>query len=356
MGQFVEKNKPSHDHFPIALNNNTNIIQQVVLLELGIEFRIFTDIILIASLIGLGLGYYLKDNDCHKFRMAGLFLFGLFWVLQTPYFVAIGDLFNAVVCILALPFYAYLGYHEYLSYEWNEENESLKWVAGASFLAGGLYFLIDKIPLLSGYLILGVAVQTVWLINLFGYGYGVGEINYADNPLWYRTNFNEISVEIVGSNVSIIQSCTAIQSMLIFIAAIYCVQAQTRRKWNAFFATVPIIYFLNLIRNISVIYMMDDLGWSYEFSHHTVGKGASFLALIVLAFIAFKLLPKLLDNILGIIDLKDREKKKEAGEKELRKEDESEQESKNEQESEGEKESEDEIETEEEKSVAEEED
>jgi archaeosortase A (PGF-CTERM-specific) len=309
----------------------------VVLLELGAEYHIFIDVILITGLLGLGIGYYLKDKRCHKFRLVGLILFGIFWVLQTPYFFSIGDVFNAIVCILALPFYAYLGYHEYLSYIWDEENKSLKWITGASFFAGGLYFLIDKIPIFSGYLILGVAVQTVGLINLFGFDYGVGSINYAGNPLWYRTNYNEISVQIIGSRASLVQACTAAQSMLIFIAAIYCVQALKKRKWKAFFATVPVIYVLNLIRNVGIIYMMDELKWSYDVAHNTVGKGGSFIALIVLAFIAFKLLPELLDNIWGLIELKDRQKKKEKIEEEMEGEQKKEVEEEIEEEKEGEK-------------------
>ena len=245
----------------------------MVLEDIG--FRIIMDIILVAGLLCLGVGYYLKDRRRHKFRMQGLIYFGIFWVSQTPFFLLIGDVFNALICVLSLPFFVYLGYHEYLSYIWGEENESLKWIVGASFIAGGLYFLVDKIPILSGYLILAVALQSVWLINLFGFNYGVGPIKYGGNPLWYRTNYNEIAVHVEGSMVDIIQACTAIQSMLIFVGAIYCVQAVTNRKWKAFLATVPVIYILNLIRNVGVIYMMDELGWSYEFSHHTVGKGAS---------------------------------------------------------------------------------
>jgi archaeosortase A (PGF-CTERM-specific) len=283
----------------------------VNLLELGIEFRIATDLILVAGLISLGMGYFLKSEKQHIYRTIGLMLFGVFWVFQTPYFIATGDLFNAVVCLLALPFYAFLGYHEYLSHIRKEEIESLKWIVGASFLAGGLYFLIDKIPVLSGYIILAVAYQTVWLINIFGYSYGVGEINYVNNPMWYRTNFGEIQVSVEGSSVAIIQSCTAIQSMLIFVAAIYFVQAASRRKWYAFAATVPVIYVLNLIRNVGVIYMMDTLGWSYQVAHHEIGKTGSFIALIVLAAVSFKLLPELLDNIWGLVDLKDRDKVKE---------------------------------------------
>jgi archaeosortase A (PGF-CTERM-specific) len=282
----------------------------VNLLVLGIEYIIAMDLVLIAGLICLGAGYFLKSEKNHLLRMVGLFLFGIFWVLLTPYFVATGDLFNAIICLLALPFYAYLGYHEYLSHIRKEEVASLKWIVGASFLAGGAYFFIDMIPIVSGYLILAVAYNTVWLINLFGYNYAVGDINYVGNSEWFRTNFNEIKVSVEGSSVAIIQSCTAIQSMLIFVAAIYFVQANSRRKWYAFAATVPVIYILNLIRNVGVIYMMDTLGWSYQLAHHEIGKTGSFIALIVLAAISFKLLPELLDNIWGLVDLKDRDKVK----------------------------------------------
>lgn len=275
------------------------------------------DIILIAGLFGLGVGYYLKDKRCHKFRLMGFVLFGTFWVLQIPHFLEIRDAFNAIICVLALPFYGFLGYNEYLSYIWEEEKDCLKWIAGASFFAGGLYFFVDKIPILSAYIIYGVAIQTVWLVNGMGFNYGVGEINYAGNPLFYRTNFNEISVPIEGSRVAMIQSCTGLQSMLIFVGAIYCVSALSKRKWYAFFATVPVIYVLNLVRNVGIIYMMDDLGWSYDFSHNTVGKFGSFIALIVLAFVAFKLLPELLDNVIGLMDLSSREKKEDEEEEEL---------------------------------------
>ena len=65
------------------------------------EFRIATDLILIAGLIGLGSGYYLKTQRRHIYRMAGLISFGLFWVFHAPYFIATGDLFNAIVCSIS---------------------------------------------------------------------------------------------------------------------------------------------------------------------------------------------------------------------------------------------------------------
>ena len=284
------------------------------MLDLGL--RIAMDVILIASMLAMVLGYYIKDKRKHTFRMGGLLLFGIFWLLSAPRFFEVGDLFNGIVVILAMPFYVFLGYNEYLSLKWGEEIPALKLIVGASFVGAGIYFLVDKVPLLSGAVIYAVAQQTVWILNSFGYEAGVGEIAYGGNPLWYRTNYNEISVPITNSSVAIIQACTALQSMLIFVGGIYSVEAPAKRKWQAFFAIVPVIYVLNLIRNVSVIYMIDELSWDYNLAHNVVGKGGSFVALLVLAFVTFKLLPELLDNIWALVDLSERERKEEGEEPE----------------------------------------
>ncbi len=281
------------------------------LLDLGL--RIAMDVILIASMVALVIGYYTKSEKKHIFRMAGLSLFGIFWLLSAPRFFQIGDLFNGIVVVLAMPFYVFLGYNEYLSFKWGEEIPALKWIVGASFVGAGIYFFVDKIPILSGVVIYAVAQQTSWILNSLGFDYGVGTIAYGGNPLWYRTNYYEISVPITNSSVAIIQACTALQSMLIFVGGIFSVEAPAKRKWQAFFATVPVIYVLNLVRNVSVIYMIDELSWDYNLAHNVVGKGGSFVALLVLAFVTFKLLPELLDNIWALVDLTEREKKKEGG-------------------------------------------
>ncbi len=278
---------------------------------------IIVDFILFLGLAFLGAGYYIKSNNCHRYRMLGFALFGIFWVLQVPHFAMIGDIFNAIICLIALPFFLYLSYHEYLSFNWKEEEKSLKWLTGTSFIAGTIYFLIEKIPILSGALIYVVAAQSVWLINAFGFNYSLSSIDYA-NGMFYKTTYNEVSVTILGgqsstgAQIQIALACTGIQSMMIFVGAILCVIAASRRKWIAFIATVPVIYVLNLVRNISVIYMIYTLGWSYELAHHQIGKIGSLIALIFLAFLLFKILPEILENIWGLMDLWDREERKES--------------------------------------------
>jgi archaeosortase A (PGF-CTERM-specific) len=278
---------------------------------------IVMDIILFIGLAFLGIGYYLKTNNCHRFRMLGFAIFGIYWITQVPVFLFIGDLFNAILCIIALPFFFYLGYHEYLSYQWKEDEKSLKWMAGTSFIAGSIYFLIEKIPIISGAVVYVVAVQSVWLINAFGYNYTLGDLNYG-NGLYYKTTFHEVSINVMGGQsatggqIQLVLACTGVQSMMIFIGAIFCVAAVRRQKILGFLATVPVIYGLNLIRNASVIYMMYTLGWSYELAHHQIGKIGSLIALIALAFLIFKILPETLENIWGLMDLWSREERREA--------------------------------------------
>jgi archaeosortase A (PGF-CTERM-specific) len=276
------------------------------------------DAILIISMVKLAIGYYSKGRNRHVYRMIGLCLFGVFWLMSVPWFFQIGDLFNGLVVLLAMPFYVFLGYNEYLSYKWDEEIPALKWIVGASFVGAGIYFLVDKIPILSGAVIYAVAQQTVWILNALGFDYSVGAIAYGGNPLWYRVNYYDISVPITNSSVAIIQACTALQSMLIFVGGIFSVKADKRRKWKAFFATVPVIYVLNLIRNVSVIYMIDEISWDYELAHNVVGKGGSFVALLILAYVTFMILPELLDNIWALVDLTERKKKNVGGGKEGR--------------------------------------
>ena len=54
---------------------------------------------------------------------------------------------------------------------------------------------------------------------------------------------------------------------------------------------------------MGVIYGIEVLGYSFYFMHHVIGKIGSLLALIILAFFAFNILPELYDNIMGLVDL-----------------------------------------------------
>ena len=107
-----------------------------------------------------------------------------------------------------------------------------------------------------------------------------------------------------GSPITIIFACTAIQSMVLFVGMIGALpNVSLKRKTLAMFVTVIPIYFLNLIRNVSVIFLVGGGITSFETAHNIIAKAGSLIALIVLLFITFKILPELYDEITCLFDL-----------------------------------------------------
>lgn len=284
--------------------------------------KILFAIIPFSSLVLLGISYFLRKKSLINKKASfiaifGWIFFGIYWITYVPHFIHIYDYVNAGFCLVALPFFSYLAYHEYLSIKWREDLKeddqslrSLNFIAGASFIAGTIYFLIDTIPVLSGYLIKMVSEQTEFILDVFGYETTAREIDYSGNGLWFRENKDMIGVTMEHgnyNNITIVLACTAIQSIMIFFGAIFCTKAEKNKKWKAFLLTVPVIYVLNLIRNAGVIYLAYEK-IDMDVAHNWIGKGGSLIALIILSFLTFNILPELHENILGLFDLPKRKR------------------------------------------------
>ncbi len=266
------------------------------------------DIVLLIGLILEGIGFFYRKRERHLFRAAGWAFLGAYWPTQAPGFLAMDDLTNAFFCLAALPFFFYLGYHEILSYRANEDHNGLRFISGAAFLAGFPYFIIDRIPIVAGILISIVAGQSIWLFNLMsGGGFTVEPVDYFNNSLWYKTDFvNEIGALVPEANIRIILACTAIQSILIAFGVIMAARSGWDRKAKALLVTVPTIYFLNLVRNAGVIYLTQYGITDFYTAHHVIGKGGSLIALIILLFITFNIMPELYDDIASLLKLPER--------------------------------------------------
>jgi len=248
---------------------------------------------LFLGLIFLGFGFlYWKKNIASWLKILGWGLFSFFWATMPSflYFSEGGDVFNAVVCIIGVYVLLYVAYHEWLSITRNEHVSCLNWIAGGTFLAGIIYFTIENgiIPGLKDWLIENVAAQTSDVLHLFG------------------VNVSRVHDLIICNNIpiTIIFACTAIQSMVLFVGMIGALpRVRLKRKALGLLVTVVPIYFLNLIRNAGVVYMVGSGMTSFEMAHNVIGKTGSLLALIVLLFITFKIVPELYDEIIGIINL-----------------------------------------------------
>jgi exosortase/archaeosortase family protein len=92
--------------------------------------------------------------------------------------------------------------------------------------------------------------------------------------------------------------------MVLFVGMIVALSKVNKiRKIYGLLVTVIPIYFLNLIRNALVAFLVKDNSDFFFVAHNIIGKGGSLLALVILLFIVIKILPELLDEIICLTDL-----------------------------------------------------
>ncbi|MDO8726975.1 MAG: archaeosortase A [Candidatus Methanoperedens sp.] len=237
-----------------------------------------------------------------KFTVAGAgwAFFSVHWALQWQHYVDVGDYVNVLLIVLASIGCLLLGF-----FLIKQDRRIMKEINGISvirsiFMAttasavGGIsYFAFSEIMPLNQWLITTVTDQTVWLGSLFGI-------------VITRLDTNLISIN--GYRVEIILACTAIESIALFMGIIASAHASFERTAKAFIVSVPIIYALNLIRNVFVAdaYAMNWFGdpeMSFYIAHTIIAKAGSLIALFVIAYAVMKILPEIIDMIDGIINL-----------------------------------------------------
>ena len=100
--------------------------------------------------------------------------------------------------------------------------------------------------------------------------------------------------------MEIILACTAIESIALFAGVILSVQAPPGRRLAALAASTFSIYLLNIVRNGFVL-MAYGWSWfgegSFDIAHNIIAKMGSTLALLVISYLVFLLLPELLSVI-----------------------------------------------------------
>ena len=245
----------------------------------------------LVGLLLLGAGFLWKDRRAHALRALGWMLVGVYWLMRAPGYLAEDDQFNALGAALALPIFCYLGYHESQSFRWDDDYPPLRFVAGAMFVAGLGYFVIAHYPPLSEVLIGITAHQSVWLANLSGHDFGVGEVD-ANNAV------------LIGVPIIIVIECTAVQAYLVAGSFLFGCRGRQRSRLAAFSIMVPVIWLVNIFRNAIVIILVHQNGAGYfDFAHNVLGKSLSLVALILLVLMAFILVPELYEDINGLFEL-----------------------------------------------------
>ncbi len=222
----------------------------------------------------------------------GWVLFSIHWGFQPQKYMEIQDYYNTGIVILGAILSAFIAYIMLKIYVTRKKFDhrsrdvsALLSITRATAVGGFLYFIFATIPFMKAWLIGTVTDQTVWLLNLVGVP--------AERLKWNLYAVNGLPVEII-------LACTAIESISLFAGFITSIRPSTIRMLKALAVSIPVIYILNLMRVVftSSAYGLAWFGsadYSFHISEHFITKIGSTLALMLIAYVVFRLLPELLD-------------------------------------------------------------
>jgi len=239
---------------------------------------------LMTNVIWVGLVLLLTSALTGRIFLAGpgwLFL-GVYWLSLSGHYLEIKDYFNVALVITAALFSFYLGS---LILSRGRNLSAFAWISYAASITGFVYFPFAELSPLKIWLIGKTALLTAGLLKSLGVPVVIAS--------WNIIALNDHSVEII-------LACTSIESIALFTGLILSVKAQLLRKLLAITISVPVVYFLNLIRNafVLVAYGKEWFGdGSFYVAHNVISKFGSMLVLFLIAYLVFLVLPELLDLI-----------------------------------------------------------
>ena len=270
------------------------------------------DVLLTAGVVLLGVGFFWKDARAHVVRAAGWAVFGGFWFLHVPDYADQEDALNALGAAAALPVFLFVAYHEWLSFLWKEEYEPLRFAAGAAFFASAVYFAFARVPELAAGLDQVVANQTAAMLGRLGYPFFAGAPEcggIAGTTASGCSSGEAVTVGLFSAAdpsrpvVNIVIACAALQAFAVAASLMLSTRDPWKRKALALAIVLPVTWVMNLVRNVVIIYFFGIRGDPFELVHNWYGKTLSLAVLLVLIFVAFKLLPELYLNINGLFEL-----------------------------------------------------
>lgn len=236
-------------------------------------------------------------------------VFSIHWSYQPLHYLKIMDYANVLLTIVVTLFCLLVAYIMFLEYRKGplkirnnrevlhskfsaqDEADSLditSMLTSASALGALVYFPFANFAFLNTWIIGGVTSQVLWILH------------YFEIPAYMKA-WNMISLN--GYTVEIILACTAIESIALFMGLIGAVRAPLNRLAMAFVVSVPVIYILNLIRDIFVVVAYGEQWFgadSFIIAHNYIAKAGSGIALFVISYAVLRILPELFGMIDGL--------------------------------------------------------
>lgn len=260
------------------------------------------DVLMWVSFLIIVLGAIVPKKNGYYIAAVGWVLFGIRWGLSTPYFYfEEANIMYTVLCILAVPLTLYAAFIMI-----RFQRESLMVITRSVAISTAFYAPFEFLPWLKDMLIGFTTDLTVASIHALGY------------PA-IRQGLDLIILN--GQVVQIILACTAIQSIAIFVGVVFCVRAEPVRLLKAFLVSVPVIYVLNLIRDVFVVSAFGNqwfqiipetvMQWSgkpveytsFFWAHNVLAELGSLIALIAISYAVMQIMPELLDYLRDVMSL-----------------------------------------------------
>lgn len=206
---------------------------------------------------------------------------------ETTSYLKQGEGFDASISLLFLAFCLFFAF---LMLRVKEKEDLFHTMTKLALITSVFYFPFSEIPTLNTSLIYITTKITSTMLNIFGVAVRMEYPSFiyysagADFHLFYPP-------------VEIILACTAIQSMVLFMGLVFSVNAPIRRKIAAFIASVPVIYILNILRNMFVVsaYFGQWFGspaQSFYIAHHYIARIGVMFSLIIIVYAVFIILPE----------------------------------------------------------------
>ena len=281
-------------------------------------------------LFGTGLDWYDREY-ARPVMVVAWGLFGLFWFSLIPYFVLEQkSIVEGVGSIIAVPL------SMYIAVLLRRGRDSLFTFSRAVAVMGLVYVPFVTIPALREPLIETVTDQTAFLMGLLGFNPEIAnglqvvgpdgtEYVISEKVYPYESTFVFDARDVPYLDQSIITytiaiACTGIGSMAIFVGLIAAVKAPLDRKLRAFAVSIPVIYVLNLVRNVFIgvtfgeqmtnffpeivmaIFSL-EAQWqvSYMISDRIIAQSMSVVALVVITWLVVRELPEVLTVVEDLI-------------------------------------------------------
>lgn len=193
-----------------------------------------------AFLVGVLVEQY-DDRWGRRLTALAWGVFAVFWAVLVPFYAFVQhSIIEGVLSAAAVPASAYVGYLLW------KGRDSLFVLSRGIAVMGAIYLPFTTVSALEEPLVEFTVLQVQWVLNTLGYypDLVTNDVGYHNTFLWVTDGHRYLT--------EILLACTGLGSISIFIGLVAAVRAPLNRKFRALAVSVPVIWVLNIGRNVFI--------------------------------------------------------------------------------------------------------